>query len=202
MYKRNMIIAICGLAGAGKDTLASVLVEKHGFIKLSFGGILKDMASMVFSWDRDMLEGVTSESRVWREQVDPWWSQRLQIPHLTPRWVLQHMGTDLWRNHFHNDIWVACLERKLQQHPHVVVTDCRFPNEVQMLKDHGATLVHIHRGVYPSWFMPYKTGELVTPPSHVHASEYAWIRTSFDVDVANDRDGMEHLEKVAKALSI
>jgi hypothetical protein len=35
-----------------------------------------------------MLEGLTLESRIKREEVDEWWSKRLNIKNLTPRWVL------------------------------------------------------------------------------------------------------------------
>ena len=98
------IIAICGFQGAGKDTLANILIEKYGFVKLSFAGSVKDVASCIFGWDREMLEGTTQESRKQREVIDEWWAKRLNIPHLTPRWVLQNFGTDLFRNHFHPEI--------------------------------------------------------------------------------------------------
>ena len=98
------IVAICGFQGSGKDTLASILIEKYGYKKLSFAGAVKDVASVVFSWDRKMLEGDTKESREWREKVDEWWSKKLGLPNLTPRYILQQFGTDLFRNHFHKDI--------------------------------------------------------------------------------------------------
>jgi hypothetical protein len=101
-----MIIAICGLQGSGKDTIGSYLINKYDFTKLSFAGILKDIVAILFGWDREMLEGATKESRDWREGVDSWWSEKLQIPNLSPRYVLQYFGTDLFRNHFHPDIWV------------------------------------------------------------------------------------------------
>ena len=63
-----MIIGICGLIGSGKGTVADVLVDEHGFQKISFADKLKDAVSVLFDWDRDMLEGETSESRFWREK--------------------------------------------------------------------------------------------------------------------------------------
>jgi len=51
-----MIIGICGLQGSGKDTLGSILVEKYGFKKLSYAGILKDIVSILFGLSRDMVE--------------------------------------------------------------------------------------------------------------------------------------------------
>ena len=110
-----MIIAISGLIGSGKDTAADYLVNLHEFKRESFADNLKDAICNIFGWDREMLEGRSKSSREWREQVDPWWSARLNIPHLTPRWVLQYMGTDVIRGNFHDDMWLASLENKLRK---------------------------------------------------------------------------------------
>ena len=133
-----MIIGICGFIGAGKDTAADYLVGFHGYRRDSFANTLKDAVSAVFGWDRELLEGTTKTSREWREQVDPWWAERLQMPDLTPRWILQHWGTEVCRNNFHQDIWVASVENKLRQSKdNIVITDCRFANEVNSLKNVG-----------------------------------------------------------------
>ena len=87
------IVAICGFIGSGKNTAADYLVSDCKFVRASFASSLKDAVSSVFGWDRELLEGITEESRLWRENVDIWWSERLNIPNLTPRWVLQHWGT-------------------------------------------------------------------------------------------------------------
>ena len=80
-----MIIGICGLIGAGKDTIADYLVNIHEFRRESFANTLKDSVAAVFGWDRNMLEGRTKQSREWREQPDQWWSERLGMS-ITPRW--------------------------------------------------------------------------------------------------------------------
>ena len=67
-----MIIGVTGLIGSGKDTIADYLCTHKGFKRISFAASLKDAVSSVFGWDREMLEGTTKSSRVWREQVDPW----------------------------------------------------------------------------------------------------------------------------------
>ena len=107
------IIGLVGLIGSGKGTVSSYLENTHQFRCESFAGHLKDAVSIVFGWPRKLLEGDTDYSRNWREEVDGWWSKRLDIPHLTPRWVLQHWGTDVLRYGFHDDIWIASLEYKL-----------------------------------------------------------------------------------------
>ena len=107
------IVGICGLIGHGKDTVAGYLIENN-FQRISFAGVLKDACANIFGWDRILLEGNTPESRVFREQVDEWWAKRLDIPNFTPRWALQHVGTDVFRMNFHPDIWVAACERQVE----------------------------------------------------------------------------------------
>lgn len=134
-----LVIGICGQIGSGKDTVADYLVREKGYVKIAFADTLKDAVSAIFGWDRDMISGITPESREWREKVDEWWSKRLGIPHLTPRWVLQNFGTDVCRQHFHQDIWLASLEKRLStiNAPGAVVSDCRFANELEWVANCG-----------------------------------------------------------------
>ena len=144
-----MIIGFCGTIGSGKDTAANFLVNTHGFVKLSFGAVLKDVVAAIFGWSRELLEGDTIESRNWRNQEDQWWTQRLEIGPITPRRMLQHIGTDLFRHEFHQDIWTACIERRIselmKQQKHIVVTDCRFPNEVECIHKYNGKVYKISR---------------------------------------------------------
>jgi hypothetical protein len=187
-----MIIAVCGFQGSGKDTIGSYLIRNHGFTKLSFAGILKDIVAVLFGWERDLLEGATIESRQWRETVDPWWSNKLDMPKLTPRYVLQFFGTDLFRKYFHPDIWVICVEKQLSKYKNCVITDCRFPNEIAMLKSNGAKLFKVTKGQLPEWFDSYKSG-VIEEPIGVHPSEYLWIRNTFDYEIKNETT-IENLE--------
>ena len=192
-----MIIGICGFIGSGKDTAANYLVGWHGFRRDSFAGALKDAVAAVFGWDRELLEGLTTEARAWREQVDPWWAERLGMPHLTPRWVLQYWGTEVCRQGFHDDIWIAALENRLRQRTgHTVISDVRFPNEVHAIRNAGGRIVWIKRGPDPEW-----CSTLIEMREHdialgirtdymrqfnVHASEWAWVGTRFDTVVDNN----------------
>ena len=83
-----MLIGLVGLSGSGKDTVADFLVKDHGFKRDSFAKSLKDAVSAIFGWDRQLLEGATQESRMWRERIDPYWSNKLNRT-VTPRYVLQ-----------------------------------------------------------------------------------------------------------------
>ena len=191
-----MIIGICGFIGSGKDTAANYLVGWHGFRRDSFAGALKDAVAHVFGWDRELLEGLTTEARAWREQVDPWWAERLNMPHLTPRWVLQYWGTEVCRQGFHDDIWIAALENRLRQRTgHTVISDVRFPNEIASIRNAGGRIIWIKRGADPEWcstlveMRQSSTLGICTDymkQFNVHASEWAWVGTKFDAVVDNN----------------
>ena len=170
-----MIIGICGFIGSGKDTIADYLVNLHHFRRESFASTLKDAVAQVFGWDRTMLEGRTKQAREWREQVDPWWAERLNMPNLTPRLMLQLWGTEVCRKGFHDDIWIASVENKLRRSKdNIVISDVRFPNEAEAIKDRGGIIIRIDRpGV---------------EPVNAHPSEIALDNWDFDYKIANVSD--------------
>jgi hypothetical protein len=200
-----MIIGVCGLIGAGKDTIADYLVNIHQFRRESFANTLKDAVASVFGWDRELLEGRTRHSREWREQVDAWWANRLGMPDLTPRWVLQYWGTEVVRRGFHDDTWIASLENRLRKTTDdVVISDCRFPNEIDAIKRTGGLVIRVVRGPEPEWY-PLAESVNAGPTNitwslskdqlakyKVHASETAWIGTEFDAVIDNNST-MDHL---------
>jgi hypothetical protein len=194
-----MILGVTGLIGSGKDTVADYLCTFHGFKRVSFAASLKDAVSAVFGWDRELLEGSTKTSREWREQTDIWWSERLNME-ITPRWVLQYWGTEVLRNNFHKDIWVASVENKLRQSKdNIVITDCRFVNEVNAIKNAGGTTMRVVRGKQPEWYdaaVSYNKGEVGNmswsiskaklDKLRVHASEYSSVGLDYDHYVDNN----------------
>jgi hypothetical protein len=195
-----MIIGFVGLIGSGKDTAADYLVNFHGFRRDSFAGTLKDAVAAVFGWDRTLLEGRTKEAREWREQVDPWWAKRLDLPNLTPRWILQYWGTEVCRKGFNDDIWIASLEHKLlASNDDIVISDVRFPNEIGAIHNAGGLVVRIKRGEDPEWFPAaesYNRGpagnttwalsKSKLEKAKIHASEYSWVGGKIDHTVFND----------------
>lgn len=195
-----MLISISGLIGSGKDTAADYLCTVHGFKRMSFGASLKDAVSVIFNWDRELLEGSTKHSREWREQIDEWWASRLNIPHLTPRWVLQQWGTEVARKAFHDEIWVASVENKLLNvKEDIVITDCRFSNEIAAVKNAGGITMRTHRGIDPEWIqyaeiandirvdLPIRQEAMVRLLEHnIHASEYSSVGLEYDYHLDNN----------------
>jgi len=158
-----MLVGILGLKGSGKDTIGNYLIENYNFEKLAYAGALKDAICCIFGWDRTMMEGATEESRKWREEEDPYWE-------FSPREMMQRIGTDLFRKQIKDDIWIKSLKLKLEkmtQGPfkttkNVVITDCRFKNEIDVIKEKGGIIILVEREP-PSWIKyveDYKAGEI------------------------------------------
>lgn len=205
-----MIIGIAGFQGSGKDTIADYLCNIYGFKRDSFAATLKDAVAAVFGWDRELLEGRTKESRAWRETVDPWWSNRLGMPDLTPRLVLQKWGTEVARKSWHDDTWIASLENKLHKTTNdIVITDVRFPNEIRAIKNAGGIVIRVVRGPEPDWYGVALAANNHTQPNasteilnnlKIHPSEWAWIGTKFDATINNNADGLDPLYAQVKDL--
>ena len=193
-----MIIGLVGFIGSGKDTAADYLVNFHGFRRDSFAATLKDAVADIFGWDRTLIEGRTTESREWRECQDDWWSKRLGMP-ITPRWILQQWGTEVCRQGFHDDIWIASLENKIRKtNDNMVITDVRFPNEINAIKNSGGKVFRVKRGPDPDWFqdalnfnegptnMSWALSKMRLDQKQVHASERSWIGKGIDVEIDNN----------------
>lgn len=169
-HKKTMprtIVGIIGCVGSGKDTSGDYLVTHHGFKRISFAKKVKDVAHVVFGWDRDMLEGQTKESRAWREQVCPYWG-------ITPRSALQKIGTDMFRGHIDPDVWIKAVLREIQANPEqsYVITDCRFENEVAAIQSMGGKILYVERGEQPAWTRAARAGEPFSEEYGVHISDW------------------------------
>lgn len=185
------LIAITALRGSGKDTTADYIIKNYpNWEKDSFAGTLKDAVSAIFGLDRKMLAGETAEDRAIREKPEEYWSEKLGYK-VTPRMLLQKIGTDILRDCFDKNIWINSLEHKLMNtDKNVIVTDCRFKNEIDVLKELGAIFIRIQRPPLPKWFekveeigkLYYKGARFLVDPyqqidelQNIHQSEWDWI---------------------------
>ena len=209
-----MIIGLVGLKGCGKDTAATYFITHYdNWIKGSFADSLKDTCACVFGWDRELLEGSTQDSRAWRETTDTWWSEKLNKPGFTPRIALQLVGTELWRNQFYDGIWLLSFEKKLLTiKENVIITDCRFPNEIDLIKQLGGIIVRVKRGEDPVWWdtavednkarndeFDYNSPMMPKAYPEVHPSEHSWPGCDVDYTIYNDGT-FDDLENVIKNL--
>ena len=171
-----MIIGVVGFIGSGKGTVGDILEREHGYKKFAFADALKDAVAGIFLWPRGLLEGDTNASRAFRERVDPWWSHKFGYE-VTPRLILQKFGTEACRHGIADNIWIAALEKRIHGYDDVVITDCRFPNEIDFIRSAGGILIRVKRGDDPS---PEQI-------SKMHISETAW--NNYDPDFVIHNEG-------------
>jgi len=140
----NTVFGLCGFAGSGKNTAASLLLQHTDGHAYSFAAALKNGIAAIFGWPREMLEGDTDSSRIWRDQVDEYWSRAFERS-VTPRMVLQEVGTEVFRKYWPN-IWVAAAARQMQsKHETAVFTDTRFGNEMSWINSQNGVLIWVYR---------------------------------------------------------
>ena len=199
-----MIVGLVGFIGAGKGTVADLLVQRHSFKKEGFANSVKDATSAIFGWNRALLEGDTPESRAWREQDDTFWSEKLGKP-FSPRLALQLMGTEAGRDVFHPDLWVHTVLNRCAKSPNYnyVIADVRFPNEIKAIKESGGIIIRVKRGDEPEWYnvalkdnkKPNYHGMSKEYPD-VHLSEWAWVGCEIDFVISNNGTLDELIERV------
>lgn len=202
----HQIIGLTGLAGAGKNTVADI-IKKHfqHIYTVSFGSGVKDVTAVMFKWPRDMLEGITDESREWREKPDDFWSAKIGKP-FSPRLALQWLATDVVRNQLSPNFWVDYAEQSFKEiwskdpEADIFITDVRFPNEIEMIRKNNGQVWFVACGKLPDWFEDAKrynqNPNQPQPESlnNIHRSERDWIGvTEPDVIIHPEVKGIDLL---------
>jgi hypothetical protein len=192
-----MIIAISGKIGSGKDTFASLVMKNYeGWVIKKWAGKLKETASL--------LTGV--DIRLWEDQEfkKKWMGDQWGM---TYREFLQRLGTEAMRNGLHTDVWVNALISEYKPYcsvcglyndihkmscypllrkevyPNWLITDTRFPNEADAIKNMGYPVVRIVR--------PNSSAPTSDHPSETSLDDY-----TFDEIIVNDGT-VEELEQKA-----
>lgn len=134
-----MIIALCGYAKSGKDTVADIVKTNYpSFKNMKFSGKLKVIAGILTG-----IEPALFESQYVKNYHFEGWG-------MTGRELLQRLGTDAIRDGLHKDAWVNALMSDYHQYEDWIITDCRFKNEAKAVKEFGGYVVRVVRdGVGP-----------------------------------------------------
>jgi hypothetical protein len=129
------LIGITGNAGTGKDTVGSMLAAKHQFYRAAFAQSLRMAAVDIFQ-----LHPSVFDDRVLKESKDSYWN-------LSPREMLQLLGTEAGRKVFGPDVWIKSLARSLNTSTksRYVITDVRFKNEIEWILDNNGHIIHLTR---------------------------------------------------------
>lgn len=117
---------------------------------------------------RKLMDNVQCSKEEYEAELRTNW-QTAYKQEFTPRLLLQYIGTDLFRSKINTDIWVNALfadynplytmkeiDRSTMArtevdhlvHPTWIISDVRFPNEVEAIKDRGGIVVRINRPPY------------------------------------------------------
>lgn len=158
-----MIIAFSGYAKSGKDTAAEIIKSEFPSFQIKkFSYKLKEIASILTGLSADVFE----KQSVKDSHISGW--------NMTGREMLQRIGTDAIRDGLHKDAWVMALFSDYHLTDKWIITDCRFPNEYEYVKDFGGMVFRIER---PN-----------VKPVNAHPSETALDGYSFDATIVNDGD--------------
>lgn len=180
------IIGLLGGAGAGKSQVSKYLCEKYGARKYSFAYPLKEIVRRAFDLTEDQVYG----SQAAKESIDPRYN-------VTPRWLLQRLGTEGIRDVLGVDFWWQhCLDRIVEDEPELaVIDDFRFTNEVNgflslnINYDPKYPMVHVWRVEAP--------GPRDTEADQNHQSEAEWEKCPFTNLVKPEEWGLVELYDAA-----
>lgn len=183
------IIALSGYARSGKDEAANVLINDFGFTRVAFADKLRDVlyqlnpivtqTSRKLRLTPDSDEISLVKNSFVQDVIDEHgWEGYKSTPYGTEiRRLLQRLGTEAGRQTMWDSIWIDAAFANVDEDAKVVVTDCRFPNEAQAVKDRGGRVLRISRaGVGPA----------VTEDGKIHASETSLDNWAFDYQLFNN----------------
>lgn len=136
---------------------------------------------------------------------------------MTVRELLQKLGTDAIRDNLHTNAWVNALFADYKQirpnpkvggqqvnwvHPYYpdwIITDTRFPNEAQAIKDRGGIVIRVNRR-FDDIEIGDKTFKFNINPAYLHPSETSLDDWNFDYVIDNNGSIEELIEKVKTML--
>lgn len=142
------VIGLTGYARSGKNTAADILTELAGYEQLSLAAPLKSMALAIDPFvSAVVLKGRAIPVRLSTIVKATGWEKAKSVREV--RRFLQRLGTEGVRNHLGDDAWIramrAAAEPILDKGGRVVITDVRFPNEAEAIKEMGGEVFRVVR---------------------------------------------------------
>lgn len=145
MKPKSVLIGLNGLKGSGKNTVAERLkvYSPYEVVEISYAKKLKESAAALLDCSVEDLELWKNESDITIEIGDDIY---FPFTSITIRTFLQRYGTEAHRNVFGDDFWLDAalpLDHFFKDHHLYVVTDMRFPNEMERVLDLGGYAVRV-----------------------------------------------------------
>lgn len=179
------IIAIAGRKQSGKTSACEYISKTFTQQKqeisciYNFADPLKQLCQDILGLTHDQCYGTDDQKN---ELVDCYWDNK----QLSAREVMQIVGTDMFRKLQHN-VWANTTIKQIQDEalPLAVIADCRFPNEVDVVKNAGGLVIKLQRNLYNS----------------SHSSETAldvdnYNQNNFDLVIDNQQLSIEKKNKI------
>ena len=170
------IILLSGWAGSGKDTVADYLVTKHGYKKFAFATPLKDLASQLFSFPRELADSQEGKRQLWR----------VGYSEKTIRQILLDVAR-IDKSRFGQDIYVnetVAQIAKESSDAQIVISDTRYLNEIRVILEFAMKEKHA--------FDVWRINRLTSSPVD-DISEHVLDTYRADVYISNPGDALEKL---------
>jgi putative N-acetylmannosamine-6-phosphate epimerase len=147
------IIGFAGRKQSGKTTCSEFVANYHNGVLPPFNGakvynfadcLKKDICINILGLTHDQCYGDDVSKN---QYTEVYWNDI----RLTAREVMQLVGTDIFRK-MKKDVWVSSTINKiLIEKPNLaLIADCRFPNEVEAIRDQGGIVIKLTRNPYNS----------------------------------------------------
>lgn len=179
-----MIIGLIGNIGSGKTTIASILTKQYNYEEIIFSDPLKQIG-LIFGFEHHQLYGTQLEKNEINKKRG-----------ISGRTFLQKFGTDICRDILPNifptfeRIWIKLAEEKLinSKSKNIIFSDCRFYDEVELIKKHGGMIVKIVNECNECNSTDRSTSEV-----HNHSSEIL-DELYYDIILVNEKKSISVLQ--------
>jgi len=157
MENKKTILMLGHQSKVGKDTLADLLVERAGFVKIAFADKLKEVCSDLFFIPLHEFY----DERL-KNEVDSRYG-------MTRRRILQTVGQAMFS--VDKYVWVNHAIKKFCNFDKIVITDFRFPHEIDCIREfsseYDVVTIKLHRQGISEF-----AGS--NDPSELSLMEYPW----------------------------